>query len=300
MRDPAAAWPKVRDQITASELAKHEHRLVFDAIAKCGENADATVVGDVLAKRNELQVVGGMAFLADLVQDASSAANVETYATIVKEAGRKRDLGAFAAALQRDSANGVDADELLARMRRRIEHDDATELHTVKWAPLDAAALLDTPAPPPSMVIADWLPAGYATLLAGHGGAGKSSIALRLAVCLAVGRPWYGLHCEQRRVLYLACEDRAAVLQWRLQRICDAEGLTPAERETLAAELKLMDLVGRDALLYRRFPNGADFAPAFAELSRLTRETGAQALFVDGVADTYGAPKGIAARSSAT
>jgi RecA-family ATPase len=156
-------------------------------------------------------------------------------------------------------------------------------------APLDVGALLGTPAEQPSMLIPDWLPAGYATLLAGHGGAGKSSIALRLAVCIALGRPWFGLPCEQRRVLYLSCEDRASVVHWRLRRIADAELLTTAEQSALAGALSIVDLVGHDSMLYQRHPHGSGIAPSFAELTRLLRETRAQVLFVDGVADTYGA-----------
>jgi RecA-family ATPase len=167
---------------------------------------------------------------------------------------------------------------------------DAAETTRSSWpAPLDLRALLGTPAEQPQMIIPDWLPAGYATLLAGHGGAGKSSIALRLAVCVALGRPWFGMPCEPRRVLYLSCEDRASVVHWRLRRIADAELLTTPEQTTLAGALSIVDLVGHDSMLYQRYAHGSGVAPSFAELSRLMRETGANVVFVDGVADTYGA-----------
>ena len=64
------------------------------------------------------------------------------------------------------------------------------------------------------------LPIGYLSLLAGHGGVGKTSIAKYLAACIGAGRPFFGLPVERRRVLYLSCEDRADVLHWRLARIC--------------------------------------------------------------------------------
>ncbi len=73
------------------------------------------------------------------------------------------------------------------------------------------------------MIIPDWLPCGYATL-AGHGGAGKSYIALYLAFCMAAGRDFFGVELDQRRVLYLSCEDRSDVLHWRLGAHLPAHG----------------------------------------------------------------------------
>jgi hypothetical protein len=86
--------------------------------------------------------------------------------------------------------------------------------------PLDLRALAQRAPQRPQFIVPDWLPAGYATLLAGHGGVGKSAIALHLAVCIAKGCDFFGLPCAQRRVLYLSCEDRERILHWRLARIC--------------------------------------------------------------------------------
>lgn len=87
--------------------------------------------------------------------------------------------------------------------------------------PLDLREMARHDPEPPPMIIPDWLPCGYATMLAGHGGAGKSGIALQLAVNIALGLDWCRLPVEQRRVLYLSCEDRERALHWRLRRICD-------------------------------------------------------------------------------
>src|SRR5690606_24007865 len=156
-----------------------------------------------------------------------------------------------------------------------------------KWPrPINLAALLAGTPTPPRMIIDDWLPCGYATLLAGHGGAGKSSIALHLATCIATGRPWWGMHVTSRRVLYLSCEDRADVLHWRLSRICALEGIDAA---ALDGQLFLEDLVGHDAILFRRdYQAGPHVTAAYDELAALMQSTGAEVLFVDGVSDTYG------------
>src|SRR5437762_14358171 len=96
-------------------------------------------------------------------------------------------------------------------------------------APLNLRALAERQPQPPRFVLADWLPIGYATLLAGHGGVGKSAIGLHLAVCVAAGLPFFGISTERRRVLYLSCEDRESILHWRLANICAWLGLNLAE-----------------------------------------------------------------------
>lgn len=152
--------------------------------------------------------------------------------------------------------------------------------------PLDLADLARREPQPPRMLAEDWLPAGYATLLAGHGGVGKSGIALYLAVCMAAGCPFFGLRVEQRRVLYLSCEDREAVLHWRLARTCSHLGVDLA---ALAGSLDILDLVGNDCVLWERDPRtGAAFTAAYGFLEERMKAHGTEVLFVDGISDTFG------------
>lgn len=146
--------------------------------------------------------------------------------------------------------------------------------------PLDLVEMSSTDPQPPQFIIPDWLPVGYAMLFAGHGGVGKSGIALILAVCMALGLPFFGIPVERRRVLYLSCEDRKGVLHWRLSRICDFLGVSIAD---LAGWLNVMDLVGNDTILYQP---GRD-CPAYGYLKARMIKAETQVLFVDGISDTY-------------
>lgn len=178
-------------------------------------------------------------------------------------------------------AADLDPEEVRRRITAALDHGEESRTPASIWpAPVDVAALLATDPVPPASIIADWLPCGYATMLAGHGGAGKSSIALHLAACIATGADFFGLPTERRRVLYLSCEDRADVLHWRLARIVRHAGITD-----LAEHLTLMDLVGHDALLWRQ---DAPETPAYGALRDLIRSTGAEVLIVDGAADAFG------------
>lgn len=138
----------------------------------------------------------------------------------------------------------------------------------------------------PRFIFQDWMPCGYAVLLAGHGGAGKSSIALHFAVCAAADVPFFGQEIQRRRVLYLSCEDRQNILHWRLERICRYAGVDMA---ALKGWLNVLDLVGHDAILWNRHPQtGFALTPAFGRLAEAMRQTEAELLVVDGVSDTFG------------
>jgi RecA-family ATPase len=158
--------------------------------------------------------------------------------------------------------------------------------HTCKWpAPLEMHALAMEEPERPRFIVDDWMPQGYASLLAGHGGGGKSGLALHLACCIALGRPFFGQACERRRVVYLSCEDRWEVLHWRLSHIARYLDIDLGE---LDGWLFLHDLVGEDTTLRELDRNtGMALTPGFSQLRQRMAETDGQVLIVDGVSDTF-------------
>ena len=149
---------------------------------------------------------------------------------------------------------------------------------------LDLEALAELEPEQPRSIM-EGLPCGYATGIFGHGGVGKSAIALHLGVCVALGLPFFGLQTERRRVTYLSCEDRAAVLHWRLKRICTHLSV---EMASLRGWLEIVDLVGHDAVLWDRDPRtGNTVTPAFGRLAQRITEYQTELLIVDGTSDTF-------------
>jgi len=172
--------------------------------------------------------------------------------------------------------------------RRRDGSDvlDAPRMTGTWPAPMDLAALAVTDPIPPKFIVADWLPVGYASLLAGHGGVGKSAIALHLAACIATGAAFAGVPCEPRKVLYLSCEDREGILHWRLDRICRHMGISMAE---LAGRLDIVELVGHDSILWERDPRtGYCYTAAYGQLAERIAASQIEVLMADGVSDTFG------------
>lgn len=89
------AWDSVADVVTAEDLYRADHRHIFAAIASLSERdqpADAVTVRDYLDQLGELDASGGADYLARIVEDTSSAANIRAYAEIVRDKALLRRL----------------------------------------------------------------------------------------------------------------------------------------------------------------------------------------------------------------
>jgi len=89
------AAEKALDALHESDFYLDAHKRVFRAIHglfNAGQAVDVVVVSEELRKKNELDSVGGGAFLAELIHKVTTAAHVEYYARLVKEKAILRDL----------------------------------------------------------------------------------------------------------------------------------------------------------------------------------------------------------------
>ena len=105
-----------------------------------------------------------------------------------------------------------------------------------------------------SHIVEKWLPEGEVALCAGHGGVGKSYVALLVAVHVALGRPFAGLKVSRRRVLFFSAEDDGDELLRRLARVCRNLGVN---QSALDGWLHLLDMSEIDPTLYRPAQNGS-------------------------------------------
>jgi replicative DNA helicase len=92
--DPVA-WDSVADVIVAEDFYRHDHKLIFEAIALLAGEAKpcdvVTVVGE-LERLSNLDKAGGLAYLGSLARDTPTAANIRAYADIVRERSILRHL----------------------------------------------------------------------------------------------------------------------------------------------------------------------------------------------------------------
>jgi replicative DNA helicase len=89
------AWDQVADAVTGDDFYRSDHRLIFGAIRELVERdqpPDAVTVSEQLARQAQLDQAGGLGYLAQLVQETPSAANIRAYARIVRERSMLRRL----------------------------------------------------------------------------------------------------------------------------------------------------------------------------------------------------------------
>ena len=89
------AWEKIADRIHEKDFYRHDHRLIFRAIGSLESKTqpfDVVTLSESLAYNEELEEVGGLAYLGRLAKDTPSAANIVAYADIVRERSVLRQL----------------------------------------------------------------------------------------------------------------------------------------------------------------------------------------------------------------
>ncbi len=89
------AWERVADLINEQDFYRADHRAIWRQIVRLiDENkpADVVTVAESLESHNQLDNVGGLAYLAALAQNTPSAANIRRYAEIVRERAVLRKL----------------------------------------------------------------------------------------------------------------------------------------------------------------------------------------------------------------
>ena len=85
----------VREYIEAEDFFKHAHRLIFAAMVALSERneaIDATTMRNYLANHGDLEAIGGLAYLAEVINSVPTSANAEYYAKIVAEKSNLRKL----------------------------------------------------------------------------------------------------------------------------------------------------------------------------------------------------------------
>jgi len=82
-----SVWEQVADKVRESDFYRQEHQLIFRAIhilAEQDQPFDVITLAEALEKRKLLDDMGGMAYLAEIDRNTSSAANAAHYARIIR------------------------------------------------------------------------------------------------------------------------------------------------------------------------------------------------------------------------
>ena len=133
-----------------------------------------------------------------------------------------------------------------------------------------------------------YLPAGQVALLGGHGGSGKSLLALMLAVHIACGQPFLTSATRKGQVFFFSAEDPAEVVTRRLAKICSEHSIDPSE---LSKNLHVADATGGDPSLFseQRFRGNRkeELTATYEALKQRIEAKAIDVLIVDNASDVF-------------
>jgi replicative DNA helicase len=90
-----STWDQVSDVVIEGDFYRQDHRLIFRAIYSLAEESepyDVVTLSEWLDSHNELNNVGGLSYLGSLAKNTPTAANIKSYAKIVRERSVLRQL----------------------------------------------------------------------------------------------------------------------------------------------------------------------------------------------------------------
>jgi replicative DNA helicase len=124
MRD-ASNFDSVAEILSEEDFFKAPHKIVFSAMSELIERTqpiDVITVSERLNQREQLENVGGLAYLTDLATNVPGSENVAAYAKIVRENATLRQIISTSTEITRASFNpaGLSSDDLLQLAEKRF------------------------------------------------------------------------------------------------------------------------------------------------------------------------------------
>lgn len=92
-------WDNVSERVSSQDFYSRPHRIIFGEMQRLleqGQPIDLITLSESLEQRDQLDSVGGFAYLAELSKNTPSAANINAYADIVRERAVVREMIAVA------------------------------------------------------------------------------------------------------------------------------------------------------------------------------------------------------------
>ena len=92
-------WDRVSEKVVAQDFYSRAHRIIFESfgvLVETGEPVDLITLSEALENSQQLDDVGGFVYLAEMMKNTPSAANITAYAQIVRERAVTRELIAVA------------------------------------------------------------------------------------------------------------------------------------------------------------------------------------------------------------
>lgn len=251
MLEPSS-WARIRHKLDSSDFYRSNHQVIFAAIRELhtqGRPVDALTVHEFLERRGDSDKTGGLTYLAELVRETPSAANIEAYADVVRDRAAKRGLlGAcqrIGAAVVKATAKS--AAELIADATQQIQALQAAsrvgkglvDAHTLTGELLDDLEHRRSQPIGLRIGLSDFdelscgLEPGDLVVFAGRPGMGKTALLVSIAarVCETTGVGIFSAEMPAKQMMRRCLALMSGVPQSKLRR---AERLEEQDWENLA------------------------------------------------------------------
>jgi replicative DNA helicase len=118
-------WDSVSDKVVETDFYRRDHQLIFRTIEKLADQQipfDVITISETLEATSELEAVGGLSYLGMLAKDTPSAANIVSYANIVRDRSVLRQLIHVGTEISDSAFNteGRDTADLLEHAEREV------------------------------------------------------------------------------------------------------------------------------------------------------------------------------------
>lgn len=113
----------VREFISPDDFYKYSHKVIFRAmitLADKNDAIDAATVRNILDDQGDLQNIGGLGYIVELVNSVPTSANAEFYAKIVSEKAMLRDIISKLTDTVNMAYEGNDSDEIIATAEKAL------------------------------------------------------------------------------------------------------------------------------------------------------------------------------------
>jgi replicative DNA helicase len=118
-------WDKVAEHVSEEDFYRKEHRYIFRAISQLAAKMDpfdVVTVSEMLETMGEIDTVGGLAYVGMLAKDTPTAANIDSYAKIVRDRSVLRQLIHVGTTISGSAFNteGQETSQLLENAERQV------------------------------------------------------------------------------------------------------------------------------------------------------------------------------------
>jgi hypothetical protein len=283
-------FAEVAGIIAPESFYRREHSELWRAIvalSEAGKPFDVVTIADALESAGRIEQAGGLSYLGTVVKETATPANARLYADIVAAKARRRQAMTLAADLAAAAADPTRDAAEVAQIAAQIADTAAPRNCANALRIIDMNRLRSAEIQPPAFLVRPLIPRGHLTLFGGHGGSGKSSLALVLGAHVAAGRDWAGLEVKRGRVLVASFEDREELVLFRLRAIADEYALSLFD---IQAGMTIVDATEADAIVTEASAGGIRRVVPSRDgeaLAAMVREQQPDLLIVDNASDSY-------------